>query len=98
MADDGLLVECRQWMQSALEALTLCPSAHTSPSLKTGDELLLRLDEAIRGTVRVVPGTPELERRLHEVEAALAAVGTAFSSLDAMVRAAQAIEESRRAR
>ena len=97
MADRGeLLLDCRRWMQSALEALTLCPSAHTCPSLREGDELLKQLDDAIRGGLRSVNDrrfdSEPYDRRLHELEAALFVVGKAFSSLEALVRAAKAME------
>lgn len=132
---DELLLGCRQWMQAALEELTLCPTAHTRPSLREGDELLKRIDAALRSGIALAPkderelselrerressrayhrlaaaqGDPlqlkiaerdqaltQHERRLHELEAALVAVGAAFSSLDALVGAAKAIEEGRR--
>lgn len=125
---DELLLGCRQWMQAALEELTLCPTAHTRPSLREGDELLKQVDDELRRGIALASelrerressrayhrlaaenGDPlhrkiaerdqaltQHERRLHELEAALVAVGTAFSSLDALVGAAKAIEEGRR--
>jgi hypothetical protein len=103
---DELLLECRQWMQSALEELTLCPTAHTRPSLRGGDELIEQVDAALRSGLVVVAGakfdvTPSTRaddhgaRRLHEVEAALVAVAKAFTSLDALVRAAKVIEAAK---
>lgn len=102
MNRDELLLECRQWMQSALEELTMCPTAHTRPSLREGDLLIAQVDASLRSGLVVVDGAKPSRRppydgarRLHEVEAALVAVAKAFTSLDALVRAAKVIEAAK---
>ncbi len=141
-----LLLSARHWMQSALEALSLCPSAHPGGLLADGHRLLDEVDALLRSKVRLVDTEPSqaerelettrseleklgrrleavqvalnecgegytgeseavrvrrvcaraagasLQRRLDELDGALAVVAKALRSPEALVRAAQAIE------
>lgn len=95
MTEHELLLACRGWMQSALEELTMCATAHTaSISLTEGERLLDAMDVVLRGSVRLVTSEDALRRRLAEVEGAMVALSGALTSLDALVKAANAIERS----
>lgn len=94
--DEALLRACRDWMQAALEELTICATAHPGSQLADAERLLEEVDLALSAAMRTVGRGAEAQRRLLEAEGALGAFGEQFPrSIEHLIALARVMEEKR---